>query len=115
MSMRIAELAKRYDELVGQGEALVEAVEEPAPGFVKAPTPVHEELGSMLSRLIALGVSSNNGQAPAYVRTMLRSLDQLKPLLIEELAGVPERAVRRFLTEMRDSIDRVLAAPSGPA
>jgi hypothetical protein len=110
--MRIADLAKRYDELNAQGGALAEAAEPPP--FVPAPTPVHEELGGMLTRLIELGVSTNNGQAPPHIRALLRTLHGLQPMFIEELAAVPEPKVRHFLTEMRDSLDRVLSAPSGP-
>lgn len=111
MSMRIADLAKRYDELSAQGDALAAVAE--APAFVAAPTPVHEELGGMLTRLIELGVSSGNGQAPPHIRALLRTLYGLQPMFIEELAAVPEPKVRHFLTEMRDSLDRVLSAPSG--
>lgn len=105
-------LAERYDAIEKRrGE--IEKM-----GLQKQPTAVHIQTVKVLKDLLTLGRQFSTGSVPAPLRAMMRTLDKMEPVLIEELAAVPPEQIQVFLKDLADRLTSILEVPadgSGPA
>lgn len=113
MSRRPARsFSSRYDELAERGSKLVGA------RSALQPTPVHRRAVRIMQDLLELATKfSNPDSTPQALRVALRMLRQLEPMLLEEMATVPDMAIVEFLVLLRNEIDEVicLVPALGPA
>lgn len=103
-------LLDRYEQLEERrGELESEAV------IRASPTPTHVATIEVLSKLLTLGRLYSTDKVPAPLRAMMRTLDKLKPTLLEELAAVPPEAIQSFMADLMVEIKRIVDATPEPA
>ena len=95
---RAALIDQREEELAARTETLVH----------NQPTAVHIQTVKVLRDLLTLGRKFSGPNVPAPLRMLMRTLDKMEPVLIEELADVDPDELKAFLLELRNRLDSVL-------
>lgn len=98
----------RYAELEGRRADMDQARTTAA-----SVTPIHIATIDVLTTLLTLGNTLAGEKVPAPLRAMMRTLDMMKPVLIEELAAIPPEQIVSFMAGLRDQIDRIVVAGEG--
>lgn len=98
-------LTERYDGLTARRAELDHALLAHA-----QPTPVHTAMIDVLGSLLTLGNTFATDRVPAPLRAMMRTLDAMKPTLVEELANIPPDQIVAFMTQLRDELDGIVQA-----
>lgn len=99
-------LLERFEDLEGRRDDLEAAAIAKA-----SPSPVHVQTIEVLSELLTMGKMFSTDKVPAPLRAMMRTLDLMKPTLLEELAEVPPEAIQAFMTDLMHKIERITSAP----
>jgi hypothetical protein len=88
---------READDMAGEGGELVRF----SP-LVPEPGPLHYALVDLLENMLTTmeTFASVSGKVPPQLRVIGRTLKTLKPMMLEELGGVPEADIRRFLTDI---------------
>lgn len=106
-------LMDRFEGLEGRRDELERRATAAA-----GPSPVHVQTIEVLSELLTLGRLFSTDKVPAPLRAMMRTLDRLKPTLLEELAQVPPEAIQSFMGDLARRIatitDAAAIAPAQP-
>lgn len=98
-------ITERHAALAERGAAL--AANAPA-----APSPVHARTVEVLSSMLTMGSRFSGEEVPLQLRTMMRTLNHLKPMLLEQLGHVPAEEIKRFLGELIAEMQTIVDAPS---
>jgi hypothetical protein len=77
-------------------------------------TPVHTAMIEVLSDLLQMGNAFSSDKVPAPLRAMMRTLDMMKPTLVEELSQVPPEQITAFMAGLRDRLDTIVVAGVDP-
>jgi hypothetical protein len=98
------------------------------PANMTQPQPVHRAIMLAIDQILTMGLSSgNSASAPVPLRTAVRLLRRLEPVMLEELAKVPEaecltmmRKLAVSISALADSVDntgdgQLAVAAAGPA
>lgn len=97
-------ITERYDRLAERGEELSHLGENISP--------VHVETLNVLRELLTMGNRMSTNKVPAALRAMMRTLDRLQPVLLEELANVPPDSIREFMRDvLLPPIQRIIDTP----
>lgn len=64
------------------------------------PTEVHRAAVEALTDLLGMATTYGGPKVPAPLRAMVRTLDRMQPVLIEEIAKVPPDQIRAFMGEL---------------
>ena len=102
---RADKLAERADKMSAQNSyAHLEA----------QPTEIHRRLWKLLLKIFDL-IQKNDGseQVPIQIRTMVRTIRHLEPIIMEGLARAPEEDVRAFIAELVKELQEVTADGAG--
>jgi hypothetical protein len=97
-------ITERFDRLEARGDELARLHAEVSP--------VHVETLNVLRELLTMGNTMSTNKVPAALRAMMRTLDKLQPMLLEELANVPPESIRDFMREvLLPPIQRIIDTP----
>lgn len=106
-----AELERRAARLLGEPEP--DTYELPA--NMPQPLPVHRAIMGAVDRVLTMGLTGPNQEVvPLQMRTFVRLLRRMEPLILEHLAKLPEeeclkmmRSLAAGINQLADSVDPV--------
>lgn len=98
---------ERFEQLEANGDKLA--------AMGKQPTAVHVQCTQVLTDLLGMGQRLSTKETPIHLRTVMRTLEHARPMMLEGLADVPEEKIVEFMSDLRDRINSIitLAQPTG--
>lgn len=85
-------------------------------GLVQAPSPVHIALVTVMGDLMSMGLSmSSNNNTPTHLRVLMRTLDQMKPMLLENVSSMPPDKIKTFMGDLVARMQSIIDTPDTPS
>lgn len=81
-------------------------------GLTVAPSPVHIALVNVMGDLMSMGIklSANNG-TPTHLRVLMRTLDQMRPMLLENVSSMPPDRIKLFMGDLVARMQSIIDTP----
>lgn len=93
------------------GGALAEADERLTKRLGIAPSPVHAATVNVLSELMSMGLGLSNGSTPVYLKTLMRSLQAAKPMMLENVSQMPPDRIKAFMADLIARMQTIVDTP----
>lgn len=80
-------------------------------GLARQPTAMHRQAFTVLRDLLTMGKDLSNGSTPAPMRALLRTLDKMEPVFLDEMAKVEAEPFRAFIADLVRRLQTIVDAP----